>query len=553
MKGKELNKSRNKRGSLLWMVMAACLILTGCASFGSISLNKAVNKYDDTVLQSEQQVLLLNIIRMHDNQPPHFTVASSVAATFTLSTTNGILPTWGTPSSGSTYNTLGLNLAATVSESPTITITPMQGKDFAERLLKPIDAEFVRTILLQQGGRMIDKMLRLVGADFIMIGPDNAKKTFESVPQQVLNSEEQLVNYNYPFANINDFKDKKVKDRKVKDFANEGGFMESEAHCLLRDLCYMKNTPPSIPSESTIKQENIDTLYHYGLFRKVVLHMKAMALSGRLNIFSLDFDVPKAVYLQSQKQAAGGQSQKPAGDSPKSEGPITLKDTIDALEKHYHWQEETEADTQKNGFMITKRHQIIALTDIDFGNMEYKKKQVLLKSIQKDLELNEEIKLGESMIIVLFRGESGNHWPIYGYFTVRNFRQVLRFLAESIEDRPGYEREYDVAPSKFTKELLGEGKNKKLQLGCFDNPALTLTINSASPPPTDRLIDVNYNGKSYWISSPRNQTDGQLKPPAESSPCLPRWNGEIFTMLYEIFEFNRTETAVSTPGISISK
>ena len=51
MKGKELNQSRNKRGSILWMVMVACLTLTGCASFGPISLNKAVIKYDDTVLR----------------------------------------------------------------------------------------------------------------------------------------------------------------------------------------------------------------------------------------------------------------------------------------------------------------------------------------------------------------------------------------------------------------------------------------------------------------------------------------------------------------------
>src|SRR5208283_2431549 len=100
MKGEELNQSQNKRGSLLWMVMAACFIFTGCASFGSIALNDAVIKYDDSVLRSEQALLLLNIVRMHDDQPPHFSVTSSIAATFLLSYTGGLTSSIGSSSTG---------------------------------------------------------------------------------------------------------------------------------------------------------------------------------------------------------------------------------------------------------------------------------------------------------------------------------------------------------------------------------------------------------------------------------------------------------------------
>jgi hypothetical protein len=91
MKAKQLNQRRNRCRSLLWMLMAACLALTGCASFGPVLLNNAVIKYDNNVLQTEEELLLLNIIRMHDDQPPHFTVASAVQATFTLSGTGSVL------------------------------------------------------------------------------------------------------------------------------------------------------------------------------------------------------------------------------------------------------------------------------------------------------------------------------------------------------------------------------------------------------------------------------------------------------------------------------
>lgn len=529
MKGKELNENRNKRGSLLLIITVACLILTGCASFGSISLNKAVMKYDDTVLRSEQELLLLNIIRMHYDQPPHFTVASSIAATFTLSYTGNLTGSIGRSLSGA-YSTststsaTGLTLGTTFTENPTITITPMQGKDFAQRLLQPIDARFVNTILLQQGGPKLDKMLRLISADFFMIGPKNAKNTFKGIPLKDFKG----AKYSYPFPNLND-----LADKELNEWAHTGGFTDDEVRCLLGDFCYIENKPPNVPLAGTIKREDIQ---HYELFRKIVLHIKALGLSDRLFLFSLDFDVPN--------EGITGTFRKDL------EQEKSIKDTIDGFEKQYHWQEMPKSATQRQGFVVKKSYTINALTDFDFAQLS--DKEEILTTIQKDLELNEEIKFGESIIIVLFRGDADNRWPIYGYFTVRNFRQVLQFLAESlVKDQPGYASEYKVAPSQFTKDLLS--KTKKLQPGCLDNPALTLTITSGTTPPRDPLVDVDYNGQTFWIPSPRDQMGAHWLAKEWDNPYPLRWDGEIFSMLYETFEFNRTEPAVTIPSISISK
>src|SRR5208283_1582096 len=215
MKGKKLNQRQNKRGSLLWMVMAACLIFTSCASFGSIALNDAVIKYDDSVLRSEQALLLLNIVRMHDDQPPHFSVTSSIAATFLLSYTGGLNSSFTNNTKPANYPASvfasGLTLGTTVTENPTITITPMQGKDFAKRLLQPIDPNFVNLILAQQGGLKLDKMLRLIGEDFYMRGPKYAEKVFKMIKDPEGAPLKDFKKYDYPFSNLNDLKDTELK------------------------------------------------------------------------------------------------------------------------------------------------------------------------------------------------------------------------------------------------------------------------------------------------------------------------------------------------------
>jgi hypothetical protein len=600
MKGKKLNRSRNKRGSLLWMVAAACLTLTGCARFGPILLNKAVIQYDASILQSEEQLLLLNIIRMHDDQPPHFTVASNILATFRLSHTGGLNPSISGTSSSSIFGYgSNLTLGKTVSDEPTITIAPLQGKDYAQRLLKSVDTQFVNTILLQRGGRILIPMLRLIGRDFLMIGPKDAKKAFESFPLKVIKNEgkkDKIIYYHYPNYSLEDLQDR-----------DKGGFTEAEASCLTDDMCFSANRPWRIQKD---EKERID-INRYKLFRKIVLHIRAMALSGGLFVSLQCFDIPvdgtdrtaediKKVgiadtigALEKQyhwEKTEEGHKTKPgtekegfiltnksnpdvedtfiAADDLKGKGK-DMKDIIAALEGQYHWnwKKKSKPGEKKEAFKLTKRYPVTALTDFDLEKMAQNDKKKLLQTIQKDFELDDAAKFEEGMIIVLFRGYQDGwddrkdyRWPIYGYFSLRNFRQVLQFLSENLEYKIGYEREYDVAPSGFTSKLLDEiDKKEKLPDRCLDNPSLTLTITSKKTPSRDRFVDVDYNGELFWISSPSDQTDASLQP-TKPVPVTPweerhpeRWDKEVFSMLYEVFQFNRIEPPVSPPLISITK
>ena len=77
-------------------LLALALVLSGC--LGPVSLHEAVLGYDDTVSRLGHEMLLVNIGRLRHGLPVHFTLATSIAATFEYQTNAAILgpsPTWG--------------------------------------------------------------------------------------------------------------------------------------------------------------------------------------------------------------------------------------------------------------------------------------------------------------------------------------------------------------------------------------------------------------------------------------------------------------------------
>lgn len=131
------------------------LILGGC--LGPASLHEAVLRYDETVSRLESEMLLLNIARTHHNLPTHFTVTSSIAATFDYRTNAGFTGTFPEPPG---INTYAFSLGASAAENPTLSIVPVQGEDFTRRILTPMDETKFEFLILQ--GAPIDMVLRLM-------------------------------------------------------------------------------------------------------------------------------------------------------------------------------------------------------------------------------------------------------------------------------------------------------------------------------------------------------------------------------------------------------
>lgn len=136
----------------IWL--ACALALAGC--IGPTALHEAILGYDEAISRLDREMLLLNIARKYNNLPVHFTVTSSIAATFDYRAQAGITGALLFPGSDS----LGLSLGASVSENPTLSIIPIQGEEFTKRVLSPMDESKFEFLLIQ--GVPVDMVMRLM-------------------------------------------------------------------------------------------------------------------------------------------------------------------------------------------------------------------------------------------------------------------------------------------------------------------------------------------------------------------------------------------------------
>ena len=140
------------------MSLAASLVaLGGCAS--TVALDRAMIAYDTTMTDSMSKQLLLNIARARHNEPMHFTTISNIAATYRFSVNAGM----GGALTGDRGRALVPLIGAGAEENPTVSIAPMQGDEFTQRLLTPFPEQKL-TLLLRQGYD-VDSLLRLMGAE----------------------------------------------------------------------------------------------------------------------------------------------------------------------------------------------------------------------------------------------------------------------------------------------------------------------------------------------------------------------------------------------------
>jgi hypothetical protein len=158
-------RERNPIRSIYMLLVAGMLILTGC--LGPVALHKAVLEYDDTVQRLESEMLLLNIARLHNKLPDHYTVTSAIAATFDFRSSFGFQGKWpGFFDEGRTKNQYALNAGASVSENPTMSIVPVQGEEFTKRILTPLEDETFGFLAFQ--GVPVGLLTRLMARGFEM-------------------------------------------------------------------------------------------------------------------------------------------------------------------------------------------------------------------------------------------------------------------------------------------------------------------------------------------------------------------------------------------------
>src|SRR5258706_3432452 len=131
------------------------LVLSGCTTgFGPKAVRSERPDYNQQIVRSGDEQMLLNLVRLRYNDSPLFLELGSVVASYGYDA--GVNASGNiAPNAGGSSATLGGSLG--YYEHPTVTYSPLTGDQFAERLLSPIPLDSV--MLFAQSGWAVDRLL----------------------------------------------------------------------------------------------------------------------------------------------------------------------------------------------------------------------------------------------------------------------------------------------------------------------------------------------------------------------------------------------------------
>ena len=165
------------RHSIVWAPSVALLFSAlatgaGCASLGPTSLPGDHFNYNKSLARSTNEQLLLNIVRLRYGEPLHWLEVSSMLSQYSFEASVNAnawwnnLDVWNSPALRAVYGVdgdpseqTGVDGGLSYSDRPTISYSPVQGEDFARRLLSPVPISVV--LFFAQAGWPIDEVFQL--------------------------------------------------------------------------------------------------------------------------------------------------------------------------------------------------------------------------------------------------------------------------------------------------------------------------------------------------------------------------------------------------------
>lgn len=157
-------------------VLLLLAILSGCSNIGARSVESGSIDYNIALQSTDDKQMLLNLVRLRYRDRPYFLETGSLTTQFSVTSSYGLAGGFGTSVK---QNTLA-NAGVTLKEQPTVSYQPLQGEDFAQRLLSPIDIETI--VLLANSGWSLERILRLTLQS--MNGLPNAPTAAGPTPQR---------------------------------------------------------------------------------------------------------------------------------------------------------------------------------------------------------------------------------------------------------------------------------------------------------------------------------------------------------------------------------
>ncbi|HEY4416970.1 MAG TPA: hypothetical protein VGO57_14870 [Verrucomicrobiae bacterium] len=135
-------------------LLCGVTLLCGCHSIGPMTVARDRFDYSSAITESWKRQTLLNIVKLRYLDPPIFVDVGQIVSGYSLATGASI---GGTLASENGVNNMMLGGAATFTDRPTVTYTPLTGSKFVRALITPIPPESLFSTL--QAGWPADAMM----------------------------------------------------------------------------------------------------------------------------------------------------------------------------------------------------------------------------------------------------------------------------------------------------------------------------------------------------------------------------------------------------------
>lgn len=410
--------------------------LSGCLS--PITLNRAVNAYDEAVVNADAKQLLVNIARAQHHQPLHFTRVSTIAATFDFSANAGATPALTGERGGMLVPIFG----GGISENPTFSIDPIASDEFTQRLLTPF-SQHKLTMLLRQHFD-VDMMLRMMAQE--------VRLQHNEQPVNALSTQKDNIRHRHRHHFRGETEHKaddryppaiREQDRPHRFRLSHQLTDEQERRLRLRQQAHLRQTAyHNSPSDRS----------GYEMFRRIVLHLSAIQDQKQLYAEPLTFERSWTIPA-SAVSAEGFQS----------------------LEKEFT----VFYNQEENTYTLSK--QVlgpILITNYDPDTLCCEERADLYDLTNPWIE--------NDVAFDIRAGYVGGEWPIRGAFRLRSFHTILNFLSHSL----GEEREYHVAKDPRTPPIARD-----------ENPVNTMEILVSDKSIANTELSVRSHGHYYAINS----------------------------------------------------
>src|SRR2546425_1281992 len=120
--------------------LAACALISGCASFGPQSLQQTRLQYNEAVKKTTEEQLLLNIVRLRYTDTPSSLAVSAIAAQFEITRNFQLTPFFVASGAeiAKTWAAVLPQLGIGAADRPTFSLTPLDDQEFTRKLFTPL-------------------------------------------------------------------------------------------------------------------------------------------------------------------------------------------------------------------------------------------------------------------------------------------------------------------------------------------------------------------------------------------------------------------------------